>query len=359
MVCTSPLDSASPVLRYGSAGRRVVCCYLPHRPLLRLMYSILPTINRDWILSKISQEQIMERYVGVGIKINEKFKSPFREDNSPSCVYYYNKAGKLFFRDFGKGRPMDAFEVACQVNDCDFTEVLKVITEDFNLLHGSPVKKDYSHLEIARRIAAEPTNISIEPYTVNGQWSLDKAGLDFWQRNGISPATLMKYRVFQLNQAWVNDKVVYRYLATSPGFAYWMGDEDYKLYFPLKDKVRFMQNTDVVQGEAQLPADGPLLVITKSMKDVMLFHEFGVAACAPQSEVHPVTDEQMEDWKRRFARVVVVYDKDYTGVKNANKLRKQYGLEYAFVEGAKDLSDLYKLDPLAAARWIIKLQDGR
>ena len=55
------------------------------------MYSILPTINRDFILSKVSQEQIMERYTGVPIRINEKFHSPFREDNSPSAVYYYNK----------------------------------------------------------------------------------------------------------------------------------------------------------------------------------------------------------------------------------------------------------------------------
>ena len=321
------------------------------------MYSILPTINRDWILSKLNQEQIMERYVGVAIKINEKFKSPFREDNSPSCVYYYNKAGKLFFRDFGKGRPMDCFEVACQVNDCSFTEVLKRITDDFNLLHGSVVKKDYSHLEVARRIAAEPTNISIEPYTIGGQWDLDEVGYKFWKVHGISPETLKKYRVFQLNQAWVNDKVVYRYLATSPGFAYWMGGENYKLYFPLKDKVRFMQNTDVVQGEAQLPAEGPLLVITKSMKDVMLFHEYGIAACAPQSEVHPVTDEQMADWKKRFESVVVVYDRDYTGVKNANKLRKQYDLKYAFVEGAKDLSDLYKASPYLAEQWINKLKN--
>ena len=323
------------------------------------MYSILPTINKEWILSKISQEQIMERYVGVRIKINQKFHSPFREDNSPSAVYYYNKAGKLFFRDFGKGRPMDCFEVACQVHGCDFTEVLKRVTDDFNLLHNPVAKKDYAHLDLERRLAAEPTNISIEPYTRDGQWALDQAGYDFWQRNGIQPETLMKYRVFQLNIAWVNDKPVYRYVSTSPGFAYWMGDENYKLYFPLKDKVRFMQNTDVCQGEAQLPAEGPLLVITKSMKDVMLFHEFGVAACAPQSEVHPVSDEQIEDWKKRFERIVVVYDFDYTGVKNANKLRKQYGLGYAFVEGAKDLSDLYKLDPLAAARWIMKLQDGR
>jgi len=322
------------------------------------MYSILPTVNRDWILSRVEQEQLMERYTNVPIKINEKFHSPFRKDESPSCVYYYNKAGKLFFRDFGKGRPMDCFEVACLINQCTFSEVLKIVTDDFNLIQAPVKKKDYGHLELARRIASEPTNMSIEPYTLNGSWDLDHAGMSFWQSVGVTPATLKKFKVFQLNQAWVNDRIVYRHSSTSPGFAYWMGSDKYKLYFPLRDKVRFLQNTDIVQGYEQLPAEGPLLVITKSMKDTMLFHEYGVAACAPQSEVHPFADGVVDELKKRFKRIVLCYDYDYTGVKNTNKLRKQYDLEYSFVEGAKDLSDLYQASPYHAQQWVTKLING-
>jgi len=322
------------------------------------MYSILPSINRDWILERVPQEQIMERYVGKPIVINEKFKSPFREDNSPSCVYYYNKAGKLLFRDFAQDRSGDCFEVACTLNKCSFSEVLKLIVDDFNLLDKSYVAKDYSHLDVQRQLAQDPTTISIEPYTLHGKWAMDKAGLDFWANVGVSPATLKRYRVFQLNQAWCNEKIVYRYLSQSPGFAYWMDEGKYKLYFPYKDKVRFMQNTDVIQGLRQLPEKGSLLVITKSMKDTMLFAEYGVAACAPQSEVHPFTDEQMAQWKSNFDRIVLVYDYDYTGVRNVNKLRKEYDLEYAFVEGAKDLSDLFVASPYHAEAWVNRLTNG-
>ena len=323
-------------------------------PAFPLMYSILPSINRDWILARISQEEIMERYVGRAIRINEKFKSPFREDHSPSCVFYYNKQGKLFFRDFGQGRPMDCFDVCQKVNDLTFSETLKVVVDDFNLLNGTHVKKDYSYLDAQKAEAEGPTIMSIEPLVRDGKLYYDKKALDFWESVGVSQQTLQKYKVFQLNQAWCNQKVVYRYLASSPGFAYWFGGDDYKFYFPFKDKVRFMQNTDRIQGEDQLPAEGDVLVITKSMKDTMLFHEYGIAACAPQSEVHPFTDEQVADWKERFDRIVLVYDFDYTGVKNVNKLRKQYDLEYLFVEGAKDLSDLYKVSPYHAEQWINK-----
>lgn len=322
------------------------------------MYSILPTINRDFILSKVSQEQIMERYTGVPIRINEKFHSPFREDNSPSAVYYYNKQGKLLFRDFGKGRSMDCFEVAQLVNRCTFSEVLKVVTEDFNLLHNPVAKKDYSHLELAKQLANEPTEITITPYTSNGQWSLTTTGRTFWDRFGITDPTLKKFKVFQLEQAWCNGKPVYRYLANAPGFAYWFGDGLYKLYFPYKDKVRFMCNTDTVQGLAQLPANGDHLVITKSLKDCMVFNEYSVPAIAPQSEVHPVTTELMDELKQRFNKITLVYDYDYTGVKNTNKLRKQFEIDYAFVDGAKDISDLQAASPYHAQQWVNKLLNG-
>lgn len=318
------------------------------------MYSILPSINRDWILDRLAQEEIMERYLGRAIKINEKFKSPFREDNSPSCVFYYNKQGKLFFRDFGQGRPMDCFDVCQKVNDLTFSETLKTITDDFNLINGTAPRKDYSHLEAQKAEAEGPTIMSIEPVTQAGRLHYTKEALDFWQAVGVSQQTLQKYKVFQVERAYCNQRAVFRNTTNEPGFAYWFGGGDYKFYFPFKKEYRFMQNTDAIQGEAQLPAEGDTLVITKSMKDTMLFHEFGIAACAPQSEVHPFTDEQVADWKRRFNRIVLVYDYDYTGVKNVNKLRKQYELDYLFVSGAKDLSDLYKASPYHAEAWINK-----
>lgn len=316
------------------------------------MYSILPTINRDWILSKVSQEEIMVRYTGQPITINEKFKSPFRDDKSPSCVYYYSKQGKLQFRDFGKGRPMDCFEVAGQVLDCSFSEVLKQVTEDFNLLTVSRAPSVDKSLEIQKRIANEPTTINISPYKNGARWSMNEEAKAVWSKYGISEETLKHFMVFQLDLAWCNERIVYRKTSGNPGFAYWFGGGNYKLYFPLAEKIRFMQNTDVVQGLQQLPGTGDLLVITKSMKDVMVFYEHGVTAIAPQSEVHPFDDEQIKDWKTRFKRIVIVYDYDYTGVKNVNKWRKLYDLEFAFVQGAKDLSDLYLSSPYHAQQWV-------
>jgi hypothetical protein len=300
----------------------------------------------------------MVRYTGVGIVINHKFKSPFRKDNSPSCVYYYSKGGKLQFRDFGKGRPMDCFEVACKVLQCTFGEVLTHICDDFNLLVLPRKPKVDEALELEKKMANEPTDIRILPYTENGQWAMNSAGEEFWLQYGISDATLKKYRVYQLESAWCNDRYVYRMTTDMPAFAYYFGDDYFKLYFPKKDKVRFICNTDHIQGAQQLPASGDNLIITKSLKDVMVLNEYGIPAIAPQSEVHPIMEAVMYELKQRFKNITLVYDYDYTGVKNTNKLRKQYDLNYAFVEGAKDISDLQVASPYHAQQWVNKLING-
>lgn len=189
-------------------------------------------------------------------------------------------------------------------------------------------------------------------------WALSKSGELFWRRYGISNATLKKYKVYQLESAWCNDKYVYRSSAEHPAFAYWFGDKYFKLYFPFKDNVRFICNTDHIQGAQQLPATGDNLIITKSLKDVMVLSEYGIPAIAPQSEVHPIMEAIMYEMKQRFKNITLVYDFDYTGVKNTNKLRKQYDLNYAFVDGAKDISDLQVASPYHAQNWVNNLING-
>lgn len=323
------------------------------------MYEIRPQQNRDYVLERIPQEQIMEYYLNVPVQCKEKFRSPLREDNNPSCAFFYSKGGKLYFRDFSKAESLDCFDVAAMVLNLDFRSTLRQVIQDFNLNGGTFIPKDYSHLNTERFLSKTGNaEIEIVPVTDNGKWCMWFEGMRFWDKVGVDMPTLRKYRVVQLEQARVNGVTVYRHKASEPGFAYCFGDNRFKLYFPLSTGNRFIQNTDAIQGLDQLPDTGDLLVVTKSMKDVMLFHDYGIPAIAPQSESFRFNDEDVLDWKNRFKRIVIVYDYDYTGVRFANKWRKQYGWEYAFVEGAKDLSDLYAASPYHCEQWINKLRNG-
>lgn len=321
-----------------------------------MLYEIKQKITKDWILEKVSQEQVMEYYLHVPVQTRVKFKSPLRQDKNPSCSFFYSKQGKLYFRDFSNNKSLDCFDVACQVTDLPFKEVLTQVVSDMNLQSESFIVKNYEHLNAAKENAKKDTQITIAPLLEEDQWALDAYGKNFWLEYGITPSTLRKFKVFQLNIAYINNSRVFTYNGVEPAFAYYFEAGLFKLYFPHSTGTRFMQNTTHIQGLQQLPSKGDLLVITKSLKDVMVFNEYRVHAIAPQSESYSFSEEDVLDWGKRFSRIVIVYDFDYTGVTNANKWRKKYNWEYKFVQGAKDISDLYKSSPYHAEQWINSLK---
>lgn len=73
-----------------------------------------------------------------------------------------------------------------------------------------------------------------------------------------------------------------------------------------------------------LPKSGEYVVVTKSLKDVMVLYEFGIPAIAPISENCYLTDTQHHKLVSRFKKVIIFYDFDYAGITNSNKFRKQH-----------------------------------
>ena len=102
----------------------------------------------------------------------------------------------------------------------------------------------------------------------------------------------------------------------------------------------------MIQGYRQLPKQGDLLVITKSMKDVMCLYDLGITAIAPNSETLFISEEELENLSKRFKVISVLYDQDKAGKANMAKIRKIYPDLFYFVIpknlNAKDISDFYK-----------------
>ena len=57
------------------------------------------TVTKELILNSVSEETLMEHYLGVPVK-KGLLKSPLRQDNKPTCAFYRNKKGDLIFKDF-------------------------------------------------------------------------------------------------------------------------------------------------------------------------------------------------------------------------------------------------------------------
>ena len=62
-----------------------------------MKFGIYPVLNKTYILERISQEQIMEYYLGISVKLDILLKSPLRKDENPTCSFYYNQHGRLRF----------------------------------------------------------------------------------------------------------------------------------------------------------------------------------------------------------------------------------------------------------------------
>ena len=123
---------------------------------------------------------------------------------------------------------------------------------------------------------------------------------------------------------------------------------NFKIYKPLGDKFTKWRNNLTeydIQGYAQLPKKGNLLIITKSLKDVMVLHEMGYFAVSPSSESTFIPETVLNDLKKRFKHILLCFDRDVPGVTNMRKVSLKTGLNGFLVHKSlksKDISDAVK-----------------
>ena len=171
--------------------------------------------------------------------------------------------------------------------------------------------------------------------------------IEFWKQFGISLSTLEKYQVNAI-QKYISDNVVKAmYTSDCPMYSYKVFDK-FKIYRPLAPKVnKWRGNLSAldIQGFEQLPQTGDLLVITKSLKDVMTLHDLGYNAIAPASESVLIPEIVVNNVKKRFKRIIIFYDRDKTGIEFTRKLTRKYNLDFFIINKrykTKDISDFVK-----------------
>ena len=143
-------------------------------------------------------------------------------------------------------------------------------------------------------------------------------------------------------------------------YAYKIFDK-FKIYRPYslyrKDKWRTNCSTIDVQGFEQLPENGDLLIITKSLKDVMVLYKLGYNAVALQSENDKLNYKIYQNLSERFKRIVILFDNDEPGILNAEIFSERYGIPYTFIpisEKIKDISDYIHYHGIDSAKNLMK-----
>ena len=319
------------------------------------MYSTRTAITMSLkdLLDKLDDYDIYSYYVGQ-FKIGKLFNSPLRsDDKNPSFAIFKGVNGKLFFKDHGSGEGGNAIKFVklykgIQTRDELERELLRIVRK-MNPNSGNAIRT-YSY-----SVDSGPTDIGIvrQPFT-----DVDK---QYWKQFHISIDTLKKFQVFSIKYFLCNRVVRGTYKENSPMYAYKV-DDKFKIYRPLASKYtkwRTNLTNRNVQGLSEIPKEGGnLLIITKSLKDVMCLYEMGFNAIAASSETTFIPNDMLQSLRSKWKHIVILYDRDKTGMLESRKYSRQYKLDAIFVHKkfkAKDISDAVKNNSFAdVKKWLTK-----
>lgn len=299
-------------------------------------------LTSEWILTKIRQEDIYERYLEITPSIGKKYTNPLRDDSKPDCSFHWYN-GLLWFTDFPKNKQYTCFIVVMEKYGLTWYQALEKIVRDM-ISNTSRYEASYRlHASAPKQKEEKDIQVTIQKFT--------KTDLSYLKKFHITLATLKKYRVFSVQHYWINGALKYTYSAYNPCIGYYFGNGKWKLYFYQSKEWRFITNVsgDMLQGFDQLPLFGDRLIITKSQKDIMVFSEMGYDSVAPHTEAVPNNISSLSwyqllrNLQKRFPKIYLNFDNDATGIESTNRLLEAFpdlnSLLLPETTGCKDISD--------------------
>jgi hypothetical protein len=223
----------------------------------------------------------------------------------------------------------------------NYSQALIKIADDMGIIN-----EDYRVIKI-RKIIKLNKKQSNEVNLAIKVRDYEQKDIDWWGKFSISVNTLKKYFVYPCEYIFVNNnpifcrKLTYAYKEFKDSKITW------KFYQP-EGEYKWISNhkADVWQGWAQMPKSGDILILTKSLKDVMSITEnTDYPAVAPQSEGTILKKQVVEELKTRFENIYLLFDNDKAGEKFSFELTSKYGFIPIFIPhefNSKDFSDLVK-----------------
>lgn len=298
---------------------------------------------------------LFRHYVG-DFKLGRPILSPLEPEKKPSFAIFA-KGEKLLFNDFRLGGG-DIIKFVMVRFNLNFRQAINKIIHDSGLSDKFKSDCDY----VAKPLIRHNKKIEYSKPEINvkrRKWR--PYDVDFWQSFGIGLDTLNKYRVSPLEYIFFGSKI-----RKADRYAYCFSElkddlETFTIYQPHSQLNKWFKSHDasVFYGWSQLPETGDVLILTKSMKDVMTIDAIsGIPAVAMQSEKTKPKPHIIQQLKDRFKNIYVLYDNDYDNeVQDKTNYGREFGGEIASQNGllqieipdmvairydAKDISDLVK-----------------
>ena len=315
-------------------------------------------------------------YMPIDFVPKRNFRNPLYKDKRASCNIYLDTKSQCYrMKDFGnEAYSGDCFWFAATMLGLDvrsdFKKVLLTIIQDLNLnitmdFKTEENRKTKSFKDI-RLVSSTSTNAKEELSEKKKIFKLYEQPfradeIAYWQRYGITDKVLQKYHVKSLFRYETISNQGNPFSLTStknePIFCYVMGDF-VKIYRP-NSKLRFLyggdKSKDYIFGFEQLPSKGDILFITGGEKDVLSLSSHHFNAICFNSETASIPEPIIESLQLRFRHIILLYDTDETGLREAERQAKQLEPYHVFclslsLQGTKtekDISDFFALGKTA------------
>jgi DNA primase len=141
-----------------------------------------------------------------------------------------------------------------------------------------------------------------------------------------------------------------------PAYSYEEGEEFRKILRPYNKPYKWTSNVPrrYYQGYKQLDQTGDILIVTSSLKDVMIWRLFGYNAICPTGETVFLTQNALELLSYRFKKIILNYDNDNEGVQQSLKVMKEFKINYILTPDYKDISDYIYFQGYEKTKQLIK-----
>lgn len=303
-------------------------------------------ITLEDILDKTTEADIANCYLGVR-NIPCVINSPLREDKRPSFGIYSNDGHRIFWKDYGTGEKGGLFDLLSSLWSISYQQVLERIWRDINKLNNSDLK--IKKKQILKTLKEHKSNFKLECKIRD--WK--QHDIDYWNSYGIPVEWLKWANVYPISHKIVI-KDNRRYVFGTDKYAYAFvehkeGNTSIKIYQPFNTEGFKWSNShdaSVISLWTKVPQEGERICICSSLKDALcLSANTKIPAIALQGEGYVLSNTAINELKRRYKKIYILFDNDKEGLKDGKKLAELTGftnivlpLEYK----EKDVSDYYK-----------------
>lgn len=301
-------------------------------------------LSPEKLLKTVTQEELWSKYLGFIPQPGKTFISPIREETRGSANVFYTSDGNLILKDFG-GDCFNIWQFIQYKYQLNFRQALHKVYDDFTLN-----KEGFNYNQVIKTLNIKKD--SIHTTIQISRRGYDKRDEDYWGQYYIPLGLLEMYGILALEYYWINGVL---FVPKSICYTYEFGRGIRKIYSPLETEFKWVSNVpyDIYNGYDQLDYLGNSVIITKAMKEVLLWRLLGYNAIAPQSE-SKLDSNLINKLKQRFKNIYLNFDNDQTGRRFSKLNNELYGFKELFTPEEKNITDFIYTYGMESLKDLIK-----